>query len=104
MISISIGETERELADATPDWINQQINRRRDDRRPVCVRVRIDCPGVKMTVASPACPSGMATRPPNCDEKRIFGLWAKRGLDKEDFTGGNLVAFLRQLQDVVGSC
>lgn len=104
MISISIGETERGLADATPDWINRQINRRRDNRGRVCVRVRIDCPGVRVTLASPACRSGVGTRPPNRDEQRIFALWGERGLDNEDFTGGNLVAFLRQLQDLVGAC
>ena len=104
MISIKIGETERTLEEATPDWINQQINRRRSDGASICVSVRIRCPGIDMALSTPGCPGTTGGRSPNRDERRVFQLWDDRGLNEEDFTGGNLVAFLRQLQDLVGSC
>ena len=104
MTSIRIGESERALGEATPDWINQQVNRRRRDRTPICVRVHIDCPGVNVLLTTPACGGGAAGRPPNRAEGRIVQLWQDRGLNSDDFTGGNVVAFLKQLEDLVGSC
>jgi len=51
-----------------------------------------------MSLSSAGCPqSATRGRPPNRNEKEIFNLWEKRGLNKENFHGGNLVAFLKQL-------
>src|SRR5690349_10830780 len=99
MITVHINAESRPFDDADPNWINEQINRRRRDGANVCARVQIDCPPVNMTLASVGCGAGVGGgRPPNTQEKEIFDLWNKLGLNDSDFSGGNLVAFLKQLE------
>jgi hypothetical protein len=55
-----------------------------------------------MILTTPNCASsGGGGRTPNAQEKRIFDLWDKRSLNKPDFTGGNLIAFLKQLRQII---
>lgn len=99
MIRIRIGEEERDYASADEHWINQQINRRREDGRAVCVRVSIREAGLEMSLSTPTCGSGGGGgRPPRPQEQQVFALWDQRGLSDASFTGGNLIAFLRQLK------
>ena len=95
MISIRIGAEEKELSSANESWINQTIN---GANAPVCVQVAITQPGVGMILSTPTCAvGGGGGRPPNDLERFIFELWAKRGLNRPDFDGGNLIAFLKQV-------
>lgn len=99
MIRIRIGDVERELASADEHWINQQINRRRADGQTVCVRVTVHEGDLNMVLSTPTCgASGGGGRSPRPQEKEVFDLWNQRGLNDADFTGGNLVAFLKQLK------
>lgn len=98
MIKVRIGDSERELRDATPPWINEQINRRRADGISVCVQVLIDSSPLNLTLSTPDCSrGGSGGRPLNQQESKIVSLWEKLHLNKQDFTGGNLVAFLKQI-------
>lgn len=97
MIRVQIGNSERELSSVSESWVNQQINRRRADGENVCVRVIIRQENINMTLSTPSCPRGGGGRPPNRYEEQIFSLWEKRGLNNVHFSGGNLVAFLKQL-------
>ena len=100
MIKIQIGQDEKKLADVSPGWINQQINRRRADGLTVCVKVFVDEGDLNMILTTPSCRSSVGrSRAPNQREKKVFDLWEQRGLKKDSFTGGNLVAFLEQLQN-----
>lgn len=102
MIKIKIGETEREFEDIEEGWINQQINRRKADGLEVCVKVYIEKRNIDLILSTPACGSRYgSSRSPNSTEARILDLWKERGLNQEDFTGGNLVAFLKQLKRFV---
>lgn len=102
MIRIKIGDAERELDSADESWVNQQINKRRADGLTVCVKVVIKEGDVNMILATPTCAdSGCSGRPPRPHEKMIFELWTQRGLDDGSFTGGNLIAFLKQLRHVL---
>lgn len=98
MITISIGPERRTIDEADEAGITQQINRRRSDGAVVCVQVQIREADVNMTLATPTCAGGPGGRPPNARERQIFELWAQRGLDQTDFTGGGVVAFLRQVR------
>lgn len=99
MITIRIGEEHRSLQEATPSWITEQIQRRRADGQAVCVRVSIQHGGLNMSLATPNCASTQGGgRPPTQNEKELFTLWADRGLNDPDFSGGNLVAFVAQLR------
>lgn len=99
VIIVTIGEQQRSLQEVTAEWINQQIQRRRADGRPVCARVSIQQGGLNMALSTPNCGNaGGGGRLPNSNEKEVFRLWADRGLDDPHFSGGNLVAFLAQLK------
>ncbi len=99
MIRIAIGGEERDYASADEQWINQQINRRRADGQTVCLRVIIREGDLDMILSTPTCaPGGDGGRPPRPQEKQVFDLWDQRGLNDASFSGGNLVAFLRQLK------
>ena len=103
MITIQIGGSgERRLEEADESWINQQINRRRDEGQPVCVRVTITTTSLNLTLTTPGCAgTGGGGRAPNQREQQVFELWQKRGLNTADFSGGNLVAFLKQLERLI---
>lgn len=98
MIIVKIGDTERELDSISESWINQQINRRRADGISVCVRVSIHENQLNMTLSTPNCPSGSGGRPPTKKEKQVVDIWDQKGLNTEKFTGGNLIAFLKQIK------
>jgi hypothetical protein len=98
MIKIRIGEAEKDLASADEHWINQQINRRREEGLTVCVKVTIHEGGLDMVLSTSSCGGAGGGKLPSPKETEVFSLWKQRGLDKTDFTGGNLVAFLKQLK------
>ncbi len=58
MVTVQIGNEERQLADAIQGWIHEHLNRRRRDQVPVCVRVRIAEKSVDITVTSAGCGRG----------------------------------------------
>lgn len=99
MVEVKIADEQWQIDRIDEQWISQQINRRQADGQTVCVRIRIHEGDIDMLLSTPTCGSvGGRSRPPRPTEERIFDLWEKRGLDQPDFTSGNLVAFLKQLQ------
>ncbi len=97
MVTIRVGNDSRQLEDADESWITQQINNRRREGVAVCVMVMIRTSNLNVTLATPACGSGGGGRAPEPDEARIIDLWSKHRLQSNDFNGGNLVAFIKQL-------
>jgi hypothetical protein len=96
MVSLTVDGTEFGIEDTSV--IAQQVDRRRDGGARVCVKVRINEGGISMVLSTTDCPSeGGANRQARPDEERIFSLWEKLGLRKENFSGGQVVAFLKQL-------
>lgn len=96
MITVRIGDSESsDINDA--HWINEQIRRRRKDGQDVCVTVRIEEGQLRLTLGTPACPRGRGGRVLNDDERSIFELWNKHHLNDASFSGGDVVAFLKQL-------
>lgn len=104
MIRVEIGTSERTMKNASPDWINRQIRGRRDDGQTVCVRVRINCPSVELGLQTSTCPGGGSGRSFTPEEQRVIDLWSDLDLSDPDFTPGNLVAFLKQLEHRLGVC
>jgi hypothetical protein len=97
MIKVRIGNTEKDLKDVRGSWINEQLNRRRRDNASICVQVTIDKPPLNMVLSTPGCSGTGGCRTPNTLEQRILELWEKYKLNSSDFTGGSLIAFLRQI-------
>lgn len=97
MITVQIGDETRVIANATQRWITEQIVRRQRNNDPVCVRVHIQKGQLDAWLITPDCPSSGGRQPPDPREREIYDLWKKHRLNQPDFTGGNLVAFLRQI-------
>ena len=96
MITVIIAGESKDMSDVSESWINQSISRRRKDGNNVCVQVRISTSGVDVGLSTTACGGGFGGgRLPNAREQEIIALWNKHGLNRDDFTGGNLIAFLR---------
>lgn len=99
MISVTINGDERSGSDITESWVTQQVNNRRRNRAPVCVVVQLKESNLNMTLRTVDCTTrGGGSRAPNAREQRVFELWNKLQLDGSDFTGGDLLAFLKQVE------
>lgn len=98
MVTIRIGGTQRTLDEHYESWINQQIVARRQAGEPVCVVVSIEEDGLRMHLSTPGCGNGsVGGRPPNRQESAVLSLWQRHGLNADTFSGGDLIAFLKQL-------
>jgi sulfur carrier protein ThiS len=98
MVTISINGQERQFGEGVESWISQQVMRRKQDNLIVCVTVSIHTGLLNIILSTPGCGSGGGGRVATPAEQRIFDLWASLGLNDSEFTGGNLVAFLKQLR------
>lgn len=88
-----------ELSNISERWINQQINIRKRDGLSICVRVIINEDHLNLSLITSAFPQSVTCgRAPNRYESEVFDLWDKIGLNKENFNGGNLIVFLKQLK------
>ena len=98
MISVRIGNEERQCP-VDPNWVNQQIKGRQGDESAPCVRVTIKSSGVEVALASAGCGGGGGGggRRANPEEQALIDLWIKHHLNGQDFSGGNLVSFLKQV-------
>ena len=102
MIKVSIDGTEKIDQEIDERWINQQINNRKDEGRVPCVIVEIQENGIDMKLSTPNCShSSGGSREPTINESRILSLWEKNHLISDNFAGGNLVAFMKQLRSVL---
>jgi len=103
MINVYIKDSVREVQCVTPTWLREQIEDRREDGVSVCVRVNVQSGTLNMELLSSGCSSSGTGggRPPTPQEQEIFDLWEKRGMKKDDFNIGQLVAFLNQLKSHV---
>lgn len=99
MIKIHIGENERQLANATPSWIKDQIYRRRKNNDRVCVRIEIDKPpSIKLALITSDCVSdSYSRRSLTTQEQYVFDLWAKHGLNEADFSVSDLLSFIGEI-------
>jgi len=97
MNKIQIGQDERALDKATESWIIQSIQDRKRDGLPVCVQVFLKMDGVDMVLSTPQCGGGGGGgRVPNAKEQGLFDRWNERHMNQEDWSPGDLIAFLKQ--------
>lgn len=98
MITIHIGNDSRNIEDAEDSWVVQQINNRQRQGLAVCVRVSIRTSTLQIDLTTPGCGPGTGSRKPRPDESEIIQLWERHKLTSDDFSGGNLLAFIKQLR------
>jgi hypothetical protein len=99
MITLRIDNREEALSEINQQWIHQQINRRREDGLLPSVIIRIMEPEINIILATPGSANSYNTssRRPNEKEQRILDLWSRLNLNRADFSSGNLVAFIQQI-------
>ena len=98
-VRIVIGSSERNINNIDPNWINEQVNRRRNEGVPACVRIIIEEGDINLSLATSDCPSSDGVRRTlTGSENEVLDLWNKLHLSETDFSSGNLVAFLKQLR------
>jgi len=98
MVTICINGSRRMLEEADESWVHQQINRRWADGQSVCVQVTVRSGCLDMILSTPTCAGGFGGgRAPNGHERDVFALWERRSLNCHEFTGLDVVAFLKQL-------
>jgi hypothetical protein len=99
MIVVRIGGEEHECP-VDSNWVNQLLKGLKETEATPCVRVTIRLSDVDVVLASQGCGSGGGGRPLASltpAEQNILALWKKHHLDQPEFSGGNLVSFLKQL-------
>jgi len=105
MIEISIGEAKRSFSDLNhieESWITKEINGRIDDDMTLCVKIRIKEGSFDVVLSTIGCYStGKSRKPKNRRELKLLHLWEKCKLNNEDFNGGNVVSFLKQLRHII---
>lgn len=103
MIRVSINGEERVYYGGIESWITQQIDSRRADNRIICVVITVNQDPVNLILRTQGCAPDAggrgSFRPLREREEDIFALWSRHHLDAPHFTGGNLVAFLKQLRN-----
>lgn len=97
-VRIIIGTSERNLSDIEQNWVNEQITRRRQQGVPACVKVIMDLDGIDISLATADCQGlGGLSRQLTAAEIEVVDLWNRLHLGDENFSSGNLVAFLKQI-------
>lgn len=101
-IRVKIGNQEHDLSQADKHWITSQIRDQQSDNGSVCVQIIIEKGDVSLRLRSAGCPStGGGGRQANPNELRILDLWQQHGAKEGHLGGGEVVAFLNQLQRIL---
>lgn len=102
MNTITIGNDQRLLLDADPQWITQEIQGRRKDGLSVCLVIRIQDGDLNLSLSTPSGAKGDGGgRAPNARERAVLDLWSDLGLNDADFSPGAVIAFLRKLRSLL---
>lgn len=102
MNRIWIGNAERRLEEADPQWIHEQLEARRREGANTCVRVSIKVDEADIALETVNCQSRPgARREPNALEESLFDLWEKNRLRDVNFSPGNVVAFIQKVRRLI---
>ncbi len=99
-IRVKIAGFEKDISEVDPSWVNQQINGRRAAGEAVCVQVTIQKDSVNLMLITADCPhNGNGSKKSLSDyERELLDTWMKLHLNENNFSGGNLLAFLNQIK------
>lgn len=101
-VRVKIGNQEHDLGQADTHWITSQVRDQQRDNGSVCVQVIIEKGEVNLRLRSAGCPStGGGGRQANSNELRILDLWEQHVGKEGHLGGGEVVAFLTQLQRIL---
>ena len=98
MNRIKIGNFERDIESAEPNWIREHVQDLRGQGTPVCVEITLNSGSVNMILATPACgPTSASRQEANRQEKKILELWKKKGLNEDNFNVKELIDFVERV-------
>jgi hypothetical protein len=98
MKRIRIGQADRDLDGADPNWIQQHVDDLRRRRVGVCVEITLRSGSVNMILATPGCgPTSADRSEPNRQEAKVLELWRKKRLNRDDFDVRDLIDFVERV-------
>ena len=102
MKTITVGNSNpRDIPPIDAGWLRDRIRELRSRKMPVCVTIRIKSPPVDILLKTPGCPSvPERTRRTRPEEDRLFDLWERGGMNREDFEIDQLISFVREIEHV----
>lgn len=102
-IRIKIGSVEHDLAQADEHWVISQIKDQQRDNGSVCVQISVQGQDIDLNLRSAGCAStgGGGGRQVTPKEQQILELWNRHGRKDGHLGGGEIVAFLKQLQRMI---
>ncbi len=98
MITIKIGNAQRDYKDFNKDWLAQQIHRRRLDNQEFSVEILIHKDSINLLFSTPG-PTTTRAKPGylNPEEKKLSELWQKLDLNNKNFDISRLIDFLNAI-------
>lgn len=100
-VTITIGEETLTYARSSKEWINKLFARARQQGSLPCVVVQIGEPGFVIGLSTPNCGRGKGGGSLTPAQSRVVEAWVKHRLTTSSYTGGNLIAFLSELERLV---
>jgi hypothetical protein len=100
-VSITIGDENRAYPSASKDWINKAFARARKQGVLPVVTVQISQPGLVLGLATPGSGRGGGGSLTPA-QNRIVEAWMRHRMTSTNYTGGNLIAFLNDLERLIG--
>lgn len=97
MITVTINGESRSDSQIDMDWIKSKLPNR--SASSTCVTVTVKSPEANLTFSTQGCGSmgGSGGYKFNSDEQRLIDRWKQLHLSEEEFSHGNLIAFLQKL-------
>jgi hypothetical protein len=95
-VAVSFGANQRHNDDITARWIHEQITAREREGVSVCATVRVEGPGIDVSLGAGNCRGGRGGRAAVGREQDVLALWRKLHLDRATFLPGTLEAFVKQ--------
>lgn len=99
MSYVRIGDEQRNLADADQQWLGDQMRRRRAGGGSTCIQVSLKTSSINLLLSTPECGGGTGGgRVPTAQEQLLLDEWAKRGLNGEGYSVGDIISFLQEVR------
>ena len=102
MVTICIDNRKVNLEDVDQRWITNQITGRRSEGSDPCIQITVKLNDINLFLSTSNClKKAISDRKPNDKEQRIIDWWKQFKLNENDYTCGNLVAFIQQLKKFI---
>lgn len=97
-VTITIGDETKSYKAATKDWVNRLFAQARRVGLLPAVQVHISQPGLVLGLATPGSGSGGGSGSLSPAQRDIVDAWLRHHMVSDKYTGGNLIAFLNDLE------